>query len=114
MTINDKFQVKKIHVYPGASLSLQSHKFRSEHWVVVSGKAEITICKNVKIISENQSVYIPVGAIHRMKNPGKKPMEIIEVQTGTYFGEDDIFRYDDVYLRGQEPIGCVILSKHDC
>jgi mannose-1-phosphate guanylyltransferase/mannose-6-phosphate isomerase len=101
LTINEKFQVKKIHVHPGASLSLQSHKYRAEHWIVVSGEAEVTIDKEVKLISENQSVYIPLGAIHRMRNPGEIPMELIEVQTGTYFGEDDIFRYDDVYSRGQ-------------
>jgi len=101
LTIDEKFQVKKIHVHPGASLSLQSHKHRAEHWIVVSGVAEVTIDEEVKLVSKNQSVYIPLGAIHRMKNPGKEPMELIEVQTGTYFGEDDIFRYDDVYSRGQ-------------
>ena len=105
LTINEKFQVKKIHVHPGASLSLQSHKYRAEHWIVVSGIAEVTINKEVKLVSENQSVYIPLGAIHRMKNPGKEPMELIEVQTGTYFGEDDIHRYDDIYSRGQGPKG---------
>ena len=105
LTINEKFQVKKIHVNPGASLSLQSHKYRAEHWIVVSGMAEVTIDKEVKLIRENQSVYIPLGAIHRMRNPGENPMELIEVQTGTYFGEDDIFRYDDVYSRGQGPKG---------
>lgn len=101
LTIDEKFQVKKIHVHPGASLSLQSHKYRAEHWIVVSGVAEVTIDEEVKLISENQSVYIPLGAIHRMRNPGENPMELIEVQTGTYFGEDDIYRYDDVYSRGQ-------------
>ena len=101
LTLNEKFQVKKIHVHPGASLSLQSHKYRAEHWIVVSGVAEVTIDEEVKLVSENQSVYIPLGAIHRMRNPGKKPMELIEVQTGTYFGEDDIVRYDDIYSRGQ-------------
>jgi mannose-1-phosphate guanylyltransferase/mannose-6-phosphate isomerase len=105
LTIDKKFQVKKIHVHPGASLSLQSHKYRAEHWIVVSGVAEVTIDEEVKLIRENQSVYIPLGAIHRMRNPGEKPMELIEVQTGTYFGEDDIFRYDDVYSRGQGPKG---------
>jgi len=105
LTINEKFQVKKIHVHPGASLSLQSHKYRAEHWIVVSGVAEVTIDEEVKLVSENQSVYIPLGAIHRMRNPGENPMELIEVQTGTYFGEDDIFRYDDVYSRGQGPKG---------
>ena len=105
LTIDEKFQVKKIHVHPGASLSLQSHKYRAEHWIVVSGVAEVTIGEEVKLVSENQSVYIPLGAIHRMRNPGENPMELIEVQTGTYFGEDDIFRYDDVYSRGQYPKG---------
>ncbi|MDC0636199.1 mannose-1-phosphate guanylyltransferase/mannose-6-phosphate isomerase [Amylibacter sp.] len=104
LTIDKKFQVKKIHVHPGASLSLQSHKYRSEHWIVVSGLAEVTIGTEVKLVSENQSVFIPRGTIHRMRNPQKNPMELIEVQTGTYFGEDDIFRYDDIYSRGQFPI----------
>jgi mannose-1-phosphate guanylyltransferase/mannose-6-phosphate isomerase len=99
LTIDEKFQVKKIHVHPGASLSLQSHKYRAEHWIVVSGVAEVTIDEEVKLVSENQSVYIPLGVIHRMRNPGENPMELIEVQTGTYFGEDDIFRYDDIYSR---------------
>jgi mannose-6-phosphate isomerase-like protein (cupin superfamily) len=99
LTIDEKFQVKKIHVHPGASLSLQSHKYRAEHWIVVSGVAEVTIDEEVKLISENQSVYIPLGAIHRMRNTGEKPMKLIEVQTGTYFGEDDIIRYDDIYSR---------------
>jgi len=99
LTLDEKFQVKKIHVHPGASLSLQSHKYRAEHWIVVSGEAEVTIDKEVKIVSENQSVFIPLGAIHRMRNPGENPMELIEVQTGTYFGEDDILRYDDIYSR---------------
>jgi len=99
LTIDEKFQVKKIHVHPGASLSLQSHKYRAEHWIVVSGMGEVTIDEEVKLIGENQSVYIPLGAIHRLRNPGENPMELIEVQTGTYFGEDDIFRYDDIYSR---------------
>ena len=105
LTIDERFQVKKIHVHPGASLSLQSHKYRAEHWIVVSGVAEVTIDEEVKLVSENRSIYIPLGAIHRMRNPGEKPTELIEVQTGTYFGEDDIFRYDDVYSRGQGPKG---------
>ena len=99
LTLDERFQVKKIHVHPGASLSLQSHKYRAEHWIVVSGVAEVTIDEEVKLVSENQSVYIPLGAIHRMRNPGESPMELIEVQTGTYFGEDDIFRYEDIYSR---------------
>jgi mannose-1-phosphate guanylyltransferase/mannose-6-phosphate isomerase len=99
--IGDRFQVKRIHVHPGAALSLQSHNHRAEHWIVVSGTAEIEIDSKVQIVSENQSVFIPLGAKHRMKNPGKIPMVLIEVQTGSYLGEDDIIRYEDVYARGQ-------------
>ena len=105
LVIDEKFHVKRIHVHPGASLSLQSHMYRSEHWVVVSGKAEVTIGNSVELICENQSVYIPQGSVHRMKNPGKLPMVLIEVQTGSYFGEDDIIRYDDVYARDQDAKG---------
>ena len=94
-----RFQVKRIMVHPGASLSLQSHMHRSEHWVVVEGTAKVTIDDEVKLLTENQSVYIPLGAIHRMENPGKVPMVLIEVQTGAYVGEDDILRYEDVYAR---------------
>jgi mannose-1-phosphate guanylyltransferase / mannose-6-phosphate isomerase len=96
-----RFQVKRIHVHPGAALSLQSHHHRAEHWIVVSGTAEVTIDDRVQLISENQSVFIPLGAVHRLKNPGKLPMVLIEVQTGSYLGEDDIIRYEDVYARGQ-------------
>jgi mannose-6-phosphate isomerase-like protein (cupin superfamily) len=74
---------------------------RSEHWIVVSGTARVTIDSEVRLISENQSVYVPLGAKHRMENPGKVPMVLIEVQTGAYLGEDDITRYEDVYSRGQ-------------
>lgn len=98
---SSRFQVKKIVVNPGASLSLQSHNYRSEHWVVVEGTAKVKIDNDTKIVSENQSVYIPLGAIHRMENIGKLPLTLIEVQTGTYFGEDDIIRYEDLYSRGQ-------------
>ena len=101
LVIGDRFQVKRIHVHPGAALSLQSHHHRSEHWIVVEGTAKITIDEDVKLISENESVYIPLGAVHRMENPGKLPMVLIEVQTGSYLGEDDIIRYEDVYARGQ-------------
>ena len=101
LTLRDRFQVKRIVVNPGAALSLQSHVHRSEHWVVVSGTARVTVDETVKLVSENQSVYIPLGARHRMENPGKVPMELIEIQTGTYLGEDDIVRYEDVYARGQ-------------
>ena len=101
LVIGDRFQVKRIHVHPGAALSLQSHHHRSEHWIVVEGTAKVTIDEKVRLISENQSVYIPLGAVHRMENPGKLPMVLIEVQTGAYLGEDDIIRYEDVYARGQ-------------
>lgn len=101
LVIGDRFQVKRIHVHPGAALSLQSHFHRSEHWIVVEGTARVTIDDTVKLVTENQSVYIPLGAVHRMENPGKVPMVLIEVQTGSYLGEDDIIRYEDVYARGQ-------------
>lgn len=101
LVVGGRFQVKRIHVHPGAALSLQSHHHRSEHWIVVEGTAKVTVDKVVKLVPENQSVYVPLGAVHRMENPGKVPMVLIEVQTGTYLGEDDIIRYDDVYARGQ-------------
>jgi mannose-1-phosphate guanylyltransferase/mannose-1-phosphate guanylyltransferase/mannose-6-phosphate isomerase len=99
LILSDRFQVKRIHVNPGASLSLQSHHHRSEHWIVVAGTARVTVSDDVKLLTENQSVYIPLGAIHRMENPGKVPMVLIEVQTGTYLEEDDIVRYEDIYAR---------------
>ena len=101
LTMEARFQVKRILVNPGAALSLQSHHHRSEHWVVVEGTAKVTVNMDAKIVTEGQSVYIPLGATHRMENPGKLPMVIIEVQTGAYLGEDDIIRYADVYARGQ-------------
>ncbi len=101
LALHDRFQVKRIVVKPGASLSLQSHHHRSEHWIVVSGTARVTIDDAVHLMTENQSVYIPLGARHRMENPGKIPMVLIEVQTGAYLGEDDIIRFEDVYSRGQ-------------
>lgn len=101
LALGERFQVKRIVVHPGAALSLQSHYHRSEHWIVVSGTARITIDGEPRLMTENQSVYIPLGAVHRMENPGKVPMVLIEVQTGTYLGEDDIIRYEDVYARGQ-------------
>jgi mannose-1-phosphate guanylyltransferase / mannose-6-phosphate isomerase len=101
IALGPRFQVKRIVVNPGAALSLQSHNHRSEHWVVVEGTAKVTIDDEVQTITENQSVYIPLGAVHRMENPGKLPLTLIEVQTGSYFGEDDIIRYDDIYARGQ-------------
>ncbi|MGX9357519.1 mannose-1-phosphate guanylyltransferase/mannose-6-phosphate isomerase [Roseobacteraceae bacterium S113] len=99
LVLAERFQVKRIVVHPGAALSLQSHHHRAEHWIVVSGTAKVTVDDEVKLVSENQSVYIPLGAVHRMENPGKVPMVLIEVQTGSYLGEDDIVRYEDVYAR---------------
>ncbi len=101
LALADRFQVKRIVVKPGAALSLQSHHHRAEHWIVVEGTAKVTIDDTVKLVSENESVYIPLGAVHRMENPGKVDMVLIEVQTGSYLGEDDIIRYEDVYARGQ-------------
>ncbi len=100
LVVGERFQVKRIVVHPGAALSLQSHHHRSEHWIVVQGTARVTVDDTVKLVTENESVYIPLGAVHRMENPGKLPMVLIEVQTGSYLGEDDITRYDDVYARG--------------
>ncbi len=99
LAIGDRFQVKRIVVNPGAALSLQSHHHRAEHWIVVQGTASVTIGDEVQLVTENQSVYVPLGATHRMENPGKLPMVLIEVQTGSYLGEDDIIRYEDVYAR---------------
>ncbi|HDS1218745.1 mannose-1-phosphate guanylyltransferase/mannose-6-phosphate isomerase [Stenotrophomonas maltophilia] len=95
----DRFQVKRITVKPGATLSLQMHHHRAEHWIVVSGTAEVTRGDEVILLSENQSTYIPLGVTHRLKNPGKLPLELIEVQSGSYLGEDDIVRFEDQYGR---------------
>lgn len=100
LIVGARFQVKRIVVYPGASLSLQSHHHRSEHWIVVEGTAKVTVDERVSLISENQSVYISLGAVHHMENPGRLPLTLIEAQTGAYLGEDDIIRYEDVYFRG--------------
>jgi mannose-1-phosphate guanylyltransferase/mannose-6-phosphate isomerase len=99
LCLDTRFQVKRIMVKPGGVLSLQSHHHRSEHWIVVAGTAEVTIGEEVKLVTENEGVYIPLGAVHRMANPGKLPMYLIEVQTGAYLGEDDIVRYEDIYSR---------------
>lgn len=96
-----RFQVKRIRVRPGASLSLQKHHHRAEHWIVVSGTAEVTCNDRTFLLTENQSTYIPVGAVHRLSNPGKIPLELIEVQSGSYLGEDDIVRLEDQYGRGE-------------
>ena len=94
-----RHQVKRIMVKPGASLSLQMHHHRAEHWIVVSGTAEVTVGDKVILLTENQSTYIPLGQTHRLANPGKLPLEIIEVQSGSYLGEDDIVRFEDTYGR---------------
>jgi mannose-1-phosphate guanylyltransferase/mannose-6-phosphate isomerase len=95
----ERFKVKRIQVKPGASLSLQMHRHRAEHWIVVKGIAEITNGDQVITLTENQSTYIPQGQTHRLANPGKTPLEIIEVQSGSYLGEDDIVRFEDTYGR---------------
>jgi mannose-1-phosphate guanylyltransferase/mannose-6-phosphate isomerase len=95
----ERFQVKRIMVKPGATLSLQMHHHRAEHWIVVSGTAEVTNGDQVILLTENQSTYIPLGTTHRLANPGKVPLEIIEVQSGSYLGEDDIVRFEDTYGR---------------
>jgi mannose-1-phosphate guanylyltransferase/mannose-6-phosphate isomerase len=100
-----RFQVKRIMVNPGASLSLQKHHHRAEHWIVVSGTAEVTCGDTVRLLSENQSTYIPLGEVHRLANPGKVPLEIIEVQSGSYLGEDDLVRYQDTYGRAANADG---------
>ena len=95
----DRWQVKLIMVKPGAKLSLQMHHHRSEHWVVVSGTAKVEVDNKVEVLSENQSVYIPLGVKHRLSNPGKIPLKIIEVQCGSYLEENDIERFDDDFGR---------------
>ncbi|OOG54171.1 mannose-1-phosphate guanylyltransferase/mannose-6-phosphate isomerase [Rhodanobacter sp. B05] len=97
--MGERFQVKRITVKPGASLSLQKHHHRAEHWIVVSGTAEVTRDDEIFLVSENQSTYLPLGAVHRLRNPGKVSLELIEVQSGSYLGEDDIVRFEDVYGR---------------
>ena len=99
LVLGEQFQVKRIMVHPGASLSLQSHVHRSEHWVVVAGTAKVTVDNRVFALAENQSAYIPLGAVHRVENPGCDPLMLIEVQAGSYLGEDDIVRYEDAYAR---------------
>jgi mannose-6-phosphate isomerase-like protein (cupin superfamily) len=97
-----RYQVKRITVKPGAKLSLQKHFHRAEHWTVVSGAAIVTRGEETLLLKEDQSTYIPLGTVHRLENPGKIPLELIEVQSGPYLGEDDIVRLDDVYGREHE------------
>jgi mannose-1-phosphate guanylyltransferase/mannose-6-phosphate isomerase len=96
----DRFQVKRLTVKPGGKLSLQMHHHRAEHWIVVTGTARITCGENVSLLSENESTYIPIGVKHRLENPGKVALQLIEVQSGAYLGEDDIIRFEDSYKRG--------------
>jgi mannose-1-phosphate guanylyltransferase/mannose-6-phosphate isomerase len=98
----ERFQVKRLSVKPGQCMSLQLHHHRAEHWIVVSGTARITRGEDVFLLEENQSTYIPLGTRHRIENPGKIPLHIIEVQSGTYLGEDDIVRFEDRYGRQGE------------
>jgi mannose-1-phosphate guanylyltransferase/mannose-6-phosphate isomerase len=98
----ERFKVKRIQVKPKASLSLQKHHHRAEHWIVVKGTAEITCGEQVLILTENQSTYIPLGQVHRLANPGTIALEIIEVQSGSYLGEDDIVRFEDNYGRSKQ------------
>ncbi len=102
LVTGENYQVKRLTVYPKGILSLQSHKHRSEHWIVVHGEAKVTNGESVKIFNENESTFIPLGNIHRLENPGDKNLEVIEVQTGDYLGEDDIIRYEDAYNRKSE------------
>jgi mannose-1-phosphate guanylyltransferase/mannose-6-phosphate isomerase len=95
----DRFQVKRLVVAPGRKLSLQKHFHRAEHWVVVNGSALVTRDDETVLIRENESIYLPLGCVHRLENPGKIPLTLIEVQSGAYLGEDDIVRFDDVYNR---------------
>ncbi len=97
--LGDRYQVKRITVNPGGKLSLQMHHHRAEHWVVVSGTASVTCGEKVTLLTENESIYIPIGMTHRLENPGRLPLHLIEVQSGSYLGEDDIVRFEDVYSR---------------
>ena len=105
--LSERYRVKRIVVKPGNKLSLQKHFHRSEHWVVVHGTAEVTLGSDMRSVHENESIYIPIGSVHRLANPGKIPLELIEVQVGSYLGEDDIVRLDDVYGRSSSAPGDV-------
>jgi mannose-1-phosphate guanylyltransferase/mannose-6-phosphate isomerase len=102
LNVGPRFQVKLLHVKPGGKLSMQMHHHRSEHWVVVHGTAKVTVGEQEKLVGENQSVYITATQWHRLENPGKTPLEMIEVQIGSYLGEDDIVRADDIYNRSPD------------
>jgi mannose-6-phosphate isomerase-like protein (cupin superfamily) len=104
LMVGKMFQIKRICVKPGGVLSLQSHIHRSEHWIVVEGCAKVTIDEQVSIMGENRSIFVPLGAVHRLENPGKVELTLIEVQFGSYLGEDDIIRYDDIYGRAPKAV----------
>lgn len=99
LTHNDRFQANRLEISPGAAQSLQSHHHRSERWIVVAGTAKVTINEEISLLSEGDSVFVPLGCAHRLENPGKLPLIVIEVQTGCYLGEDDIIRLEDAYDR---------------
>jgi mannose-1-phosphate guanylyltransferase len=98
----ERYQVKRITVKPGAKLSVQMHHHRAEHWIVVSGSALVTNGEESFLLSENESTYIPIGTVHALENPGKVPLELIEIQSGSYLGEDDIVRFEDMYGRAEQ------------
>ena len=102
-----EYQVKRISVKPGGELSLQKHRFRAEHWIVVAGVARVTVGKKTWTLKPNQSTYVPLGEVHRLANPGPDPLILIEVQTGSYLGEDDIVRLEDTYNRSREPLNAL-------
>jgi mannose-1-phosphate guanylyltransferase/mannose-1-phosphate guanylyltransferase/mannose-6-phosphate isomerase len=102
LLIGERFQVKRITVKPGAKLSLQKHFHRAEHWVVVNGTALVTRDEEQVILRENESIYLPLGCMHRLENPGRIPLNLIEVQSGPYLGEDDIIRIEDAYARVEQ------------
>jgi mannose-6-phosphate isomerase-like protein (cupin superfamily) len=105
------YQVKRLTVFPKGKLSLQSHNYRSEHWIVVHGTAEVTNGENKIVLQENESTFIPLGHVHRLENSGEENLEIIEVQTGDYLGEDDIIRYEDIYNRIESKIAEPEIAK---
>ena len=102
LNFGERFQVKLIMVKPEGKLSLQMHHHRAEHWIVVSGTAKVTVGNETRLVSANETAYIPLGVAHRLENPGKVPLQLIEVQSGDYLGEDDIVRFEDIYRRTAE------------
>ena len=104
---NNHYKIKRIEVLPGQRLSLQKHHHRSEHWIVVSGTARVTCGEEQSVVNVNESTFIPIGQLHRLENPGKIPLVIIEVQSGEYLGEDDIVRFQDDYHRAGEEQSCM-------